>query len=378
MFCDFSLKNVFTGAVSGAMLFVWCGAPMAQVVDANAAAFAAQVQASMLALEDGDRDAPRDHWDPQYVVDTIGIEPTDLYNWVKTNVTFMPYPGLLRGAEGVLMDRVGNSLDQSVLMATLLTDAGFEVRLAHAKLPNDIVDKVWAQLAAARTRPSVAADAPSAAENASVVESAQQYGIDPMSAGGVIDASNDQAVQLLTDLGPKVADQTKRLLEIIGPMESPALVAQTIAAARLAIADHWWVEYHDNGTWTDLDLMAADEASGALVTPAETFDPAAIPAGQEHIVTVRVVTEQLKDGVLTDRVVLEQAITPRQLLGTTLGFRHFPMAWPEDWPQMTPDDVQIKLRSALYAQSEWLPVLVLGDAVFGTQGVLDTGELDPN
>ena len=59
MFCDFSLKNVFTGAVSGAMLFVWCGAPMAQVVDANAAAFAAQVQASMLALEDGDRDAPR-------------------------------------------------------------------------------------------------------------------------------------------------------------------------------------------------------------------------------------------------------------------------------------------------------------------------------
>ncbi len=366
-----ALKNLFTTALSAALLFVWCGAPLAQVgQDAEAAAFAAQVQASMLALEDGDRDAPRDHWDPQYVVDTVGIEPAALYAWTRENVTFMPYQGLLRGAEGVLMDRVGNSLDQSVLLATLLTDAGYEVRLARATLSADKVDAVWAALAAAR-QPPIEEDPQ--VENASVVATAEQYGIDSATVGDVIDVTNDQAVGILSDLGMQVTDQTARLSEIVGPMQTAELAAQTVADARLAIADHWWVEYQDNGVWTSLDLMP-----DAAVTAAATLDPAALPAGLEHQVTIRVVTEQLKDGALTNTVILEQVVTPRQLLGTTLGFRHFPMAWPEDWPQMTPDDVQIKLRSALYAQSEWMPVLVLGDAVFGTQGVFDTGAMDPN
>ncbi|MEO6300359.1 MAG: hypothetical protein ABIO62_12120, partial [Paracoccaceae bacterium] len=279
------------------------------------------------------------------------------------------------------MDRVGNSLDQSLLLAALLQAAGYTVQLKHADLSAAMVESLWAGLAAARTAAPASAEATPATEGAapeaSLLEAADLYGIDPVGVGNVIDTSNADAAQIFVDLAPNVADASAVLAGILGPIGSETSAADVVAAAKAALSDHWWVEYQDNGSWTGLDLMAADAASGALVPGSAAVDPSALPAQAEQLVTVRVIAEQLKAGALNQKVVLEQAIKPRDMLGATMGFRHFPMAWPEDWPQMTPDDVQIKLRAALYAQTEWLPVLTLGDAVFGSAGVLDTGELDP-
>ena len=381
MFLSRTLNRCVTATLTSALTFVWSGAPYAQtsaaLQDQQAAVFADQVKASLLALEDGDRDAPRDHWDTQYVVDQIGIEPADLFAWVQANVAYVPYLGALRGAEGVLMDRVGNSLDQSMLLATLLTDAGYPTRLAHANLPAAEVDGLWAGLVAARTVQTAVADAADVPQNASLLDAADLYGLDRGGVGEVIDKTNADAAQVFVDLTPDVGSASAALAHILGPAGVAEPAATIVAAAKAALADHWWVEYEDNGTWIGLDLMAPDAASGALVAPGDTFDPAALPEASEQMVTVRVIAEQLKDGTLNQKVVLEQAMKPRDLLGTTMGFRHFPMAWPEDWPQMTPDDVQIKLRAALYAQTEWLPVLTLGDTVLGSAGILDTGEIDP-
>ena len=78
MFPSKSLNKCLTAGITAALTFVWAGAPFAQttagIQDQQAAIFADQVKASLLALEDGDRDAPRDHWDPQYIVDEIGID----------------------------------------------------------------------------------------------------------------------------------------------------------------------------------------------------------------------------------------------------------------------------------------------------------------
>ena len=388
MFPNKSLNRCVTAALTAALTFVWSGVPYAQTVDAlqdqQAAVFADQVKASLLALEDGDRDAPRDHWDPQYVVDEIGIEPADLFGWVQTNVAFVPYLGALRGAEGVLMDRVGNSLDQSLLLSALLNDAGYPTRLAHARLPSRTVDGLWANLAAARSAQASALvkadqiDAPAVIpENASLLDAADLYGLDRGGVGEVIDKTNADAAQVFVDLAPNVRNATVALAYILGPAGVGQPGTVIVTAAMAALSDHWWVEYQDNGAWMGLDLMAPDAASGALAAAADTFDPAALPQASEQLVTVRVIAEQLKAGTLIQKVVLEQAKKPRDLLGSTIGFRHFPMAWPQDWPQMTPDDVQIKLRAALYAQTEWLPVLTLGDTVLGSAGILDTGEIDP-
>ena len=119
----------------------------------RALAYAVQLKRSLQAIEDGRQQAPRDRWDPQFIVDTVGISPAALYSYVRSNVGWVPYRGQLRGPVGTLMDRRANSLDMSLLLARLLTLAGHDVRLAHAELSEDTVDKLWQNLSALTANP---------------------------------------------------------------------------------------------------------------------------------------------------------------------------------------------------------------------------------
>jgi hypothetical protein len=60
-----------------------------------------------------------------------------LVAFVNEKIAFQPYQGLLRGVQGTLNSRAGNSLDQSVLLAKLLKDAGFEARIANTQLSQE-------------------------------------------------------------------------------------------------------------------------------------------------------------------------------------------------------------------------------------------------
>lgn len=95
-----------------------------QVPQPAVTAAPASLEGSLRALEDGLREAPRDRWDPQFVVAQVGTRPDQLLGWVRENTVWIPYQGTLRGAVGVLNDRMGNSLDRAVLLATLLQRAG--------------------------------------------------------------------------------------------------------------------------------------------------------------------------------------------------------------------------------------------------------------
>lgn len=378
-------KTLRTG-MAASMVFVWYLAPALKASAATdqerALDFASQVKSSMQAIEDGDRDAPRDRWDPQYIVDTVGIEPDDLTRWVQNMVRWMPYRGSLRGAEGVLMDRVGNSLDQSLLLVSLLKIAGHDVRLAHSNLTPPTVERLWQELIGARNQPVISTYSKREIETPAVenklLVTADLYGIDHVRLAEMIASIDGEATSLSTTFAERIRNQTERLAAIVGPIDSEAVAATIVEDARRSLADHWWVQVKRDGRWVDIDLMASHDNIGETQSPAvETFDPDALPADMEQHVIVRVIVEQLKNNSLTEHTVLEQSVRPRDLQAFTLGFRHFPMAWPEKWPQVTPEDIQIKLRAALLTQTEWLPVLVLRDVVVGKEGVFDTGDLDP-
>jgi hypothetical protein len=62
-----------------------------------------------------------------------------IFEWVKENIEYEPYNGSLRGAVGTLIDRKGNSVDQSLLLVELFRYRGLNARLARAhKTPADI------------------------------------------------------------------------------------------------------------------------------------------------------------------------------------------------------------------------------------------------
>src|SRR6266850_887849 len=70
-------------------------------------------------------DLPRAEFDPGALSELLGKDPQKLFEWVRDRTWWAPYRGLLRGAKGVMLDRVGSNLDRAVLLADLLRRAGY-------------------------------------------------------------------------------------------------------------------------------------------------------------------------------------------------------------------------------------------------------------
>ncbi|MGE3894429.1 MAG: hypothetical protein AB7G46_09530, partial [Alphaproteobacteria bacterium] len=391
-------RSSFIGAVvAGLMIIVWGLQPaLAQSSQPDVTEIARELERSFLAIEDGERDAPRDRWDPQYVVDQVGIEPEALFDWVRSNVAWVPYRGMLRGAVGVLMDRRGNSLDIALLLDALMTAAGYETRLAHAELADDQVDGLWARLLAPPEPEEEEGDVEAAvngdmdpgefedmpdpdadgAEFGPAVV-ASDYGLDPAAVETTLGEGDEGATDLGVELGERVSDQVERLAGLIGPADGGlALDLQEIEALD-ALSDHWWLQFNQNGDWLDLDPLEPDGVVGAsLALPETTIAADALPPELAHRVMLRVVTERWVDGATSEGVVLQHELTPADLIGQRIVLYHMPMVWPADWPATTPDDIQTRLRAAVLTQREWLPILTVGEEQFIQFSMRDNGEVN--
>ena len=89
----------------------------------------------------------RSQFDLEALLFKLDFDSESIINFVKQDIRFEQYPGLLRGAKGTLMSRAGNALDQSVLLAKVLKDAGYEARIAGTTLSEeqakDLIDQMF-------------------------------------------------------------------------------------------------------------------------------------------------------------------------------------------------------------------------------------------
>lgn len=76
--------------------------------------------------------------------------PEPLVDFVRDNIAFQPYAGLLKGARGTLLTRTGNALDQALLLGATLEAAGAEIQLVHGRLSTEQADRL---VRSARTDP---------------------------------------------------------------------------------------------------------------------------------------------------------------------------------------------------------------------------------
>ncbi|HEX8916581.1 MAG TPA: hypothetical protein VF796_29795 [Humisphaera sp.] len=298
------------------------------------------------------KEMPRDGFDPAAVVELAGRDPAALASWVRENTRLLPYRGALRGPAGVLLDRGGNSLDRSLLLAELLRDAGYEVRLASATLTDAQAAGLLAKLAAP------AADGPAAAGPA---------------VGGEVKQARD-----------RVRAQADKLLAAIG--DAPAdLAAREQKAAAAALADHWWVQRKAAGDkWIDEDPSGL---SG--LTPARTLPFAGgtaalpVPKADHHEVQLRVVIEVFRGGKLQTETVLTKDLVGAELLGRSVVFSHFFGRQPGDPTPAGATDARQKLRNNVIAQRTYLPAVWVDgraytEAAFTTDGEVDRDpKMDP-
>ena len=101
----------------------------------SVAAYTNRLIAFRQALTSIRNDIDRSYVDTEALLDTLEYDANRIIQFVKQNIRYEVYDGLLRGPVGTLLSKAGNSLDQSVLLAKLLKDAGYDARVVEGALP---------------------------------------------------------------------------------------------------------------------------------------------------------------------------------------------------------------------------------------------------
>lgn len=65
----------------------------------------------------------------------LGYDVARTFAFVRDEIRYEPYRGVLRGARGALASGAGNALDKTLLLAALLENGGHQVRLMRGQLP---------------------------------------------------------------------------------------------------------------------------------------------------------------------------------------------------------------------------------------------------
>ncbi|MCL6614796.1 MAG: hypothetical protein K6U03_09325, partial [Firmicutes bacterium] len=72
------------------------------------------------------------------LVDRLDRDPLKIYQYVRNELDYEPYPGLVKGPERTLLEKAGNDLDLAALLVVLLRAAGYRARFAQGRIRLDI------------------------------------------------------------------------------------------------------------------------------------------------------------------------------------------------------------------------------------------------
>jgi hypothetical protein len=316
---------------------------------------------------------PREEFDPAALSRKLGKDPNVQFAWVRDNTWWAPYRGLLRGSKGVILDRVGSSLDRAVLLADLLRLSGHTVRFVHAELPDADAVQLQGKLRPIpdRRRDPTPAEAPST-KQIHVVEAALPQG-EPSLAQQVADSK--RKVDEARALG------NSQYAQLYAAVKSSAHEDQTAGGkALVALQDHWWVERQENGEWIAMDLLLPNTAKRtALKNTTRTSVWSAdqemppIPEADWHAVQMRVVIERYEKGTTSESVVLNTELRPAEIIDRPVVLAHLPKPWPENPPDTRADPNS--LGNAAVAVKEWMPFLLIGDRPVAQSAFTDDGQL---
>lgn len=317
------------------------------------------------AAEQLDQEIPRETFDVTAVVRNLdpNPEPSAILQWVRDNTAWVPYRGALRGPTGVLMDRLGNSLDRSLLLAEMLRESGRTVRLAQVTLPELRAREVLADGQNAST--GAALKSPSApAELVHLERIAQVLRLDSGQLQSRTAAVAARSERVAVDLAKRIGAQALFLSEAFG--KSVDLAKNETQLALRAAADHWWVQVEDDEKWIDLDATLDRAKLGTPINPRRIL-PFDQPSGEipvtrddAHEITIRVMVEQSSEGRPTRKSVLEHRFRPAESFGELIVLQHLPLKWPATADLLRAQNPEVAVKEAALSQKEWLPVLKIG------------------
>lgn len=280
---------------------------------------------------------PRERFETHSVLEASDYDSESISLWVEQNTRWVPYRGVLRGADGVLLDRTGNSLDRSLLLARLFEDAGYDARLVRGRLAADTVKAILSDA----YRPAEALAPP-----------------EPLFVDSVMEAA------------ARAASEAAELATLVGPL--PVHIDREIEEAA---ADHWWIEAKLDDGWAVVDPLLSGPLAAMRPDPLERHTPGALPDSLFHKVTFRVVIERWNAGETTEEIPLEHTVRAAESVYHDFEVQFLPFQF-----EPAPDGSTAGSEAEAIAETaeEWLPVLRRGRDTIRQQGFDHHGNLERN
>jgi transglutaminase-like putative cysteine protease len=232
--------------------------------------------------------------------------PAAAFAFVRNQVAFEPYRGVMKGAQQTLVTRGGNAIDRALLLAALLRAQGVQSSIASGELSQAQAAALIAQIA---RRPAavelVAASVPTAVKATRADQSPRDQ---------ILKAPTSRAAANLKDAEASI-QAVSAAFDRAGKRPSPRVDAAD------SVRTHYWVRANLPGGVTDLDptLEAATEGS-RMTELRQTYDSPAVPAAQHQRLSLRVVAEYVEAGSIRSIELVTAEATAADLAGKALRF----------------------------------------------------------
>jgi hypothetical protein len=261
----------------------------------------------------------------------LGSDPTAIFHFVRDEIRYEPYTGVLRGALGTLLCRAGNSLDRSLLLAALLQKAGYKTQIAAGHLTTRpaqiLVNRLFEPV-----KP-VASGMPSFAELAPGLSAAM--GVDQSTLVQGAERLRENGDMRKKELLNHVDSQTSLLSDLFGKAGVSAGVITPNDQLLAEVSDHYWVQYQNPaGQWVDLDSSFPDAEPGkTVVSPTNTFAPDSVPEVLYHHLQITLTLRVAKvvggnDGETADTILLDRELRVADQQGKDIIVASFPVPLP--------------------------------------------------
>ncbi|MFZ0790552.1 MAG: transglutaminase domain-containing protein, partial [Chromatiaceae bacterium] len=230
----------------------------------------------------------RAQFDLQALHERLDYEPSAIIEFVTRQIAYEDYPGVLRGALGTLTSRSGNDLDQALLLATLLKDAGLDARIVAGTLPASQLDSKRLLLIERPARPGPFLQGPALAasdrKGSELIQALPRDGFRRFQSAHRADAAKGpDPEQTITAMTARLG----RVLKAAGPLAPPWRPGT-------GMRDYHWVEYREGGSgpWQAVHPIFNDGAGPGTTPETVTYFGDSIPEALQQRIRVQAFIER--------------------------------------------------------------------------------------
>jgi hypothetical protein len=266
------------------------------------------------------------------LADRLGSDPAAIFHFVRDEIRYEPYVGVLRGPLGTLLCRAGNSLDRSLLLAALLQKAGLTTQIANGQLSSQQAQTLVSRLfepvkPVPQAIPTMAELAP---------EIGRAMGVDQAKLLQFSDEMRQYGQKQRKQLMDYVDSESKYLSDLLSKAGVDAGVVTPNDQLVAEASQHYWVQYQNsNGQWVDLDSAFTDAEPGkANAQVTNTFAPDAVPEELYHHLRITLTLRVAQvaggnDGPTTDTVLLDKELRVAEQQGKDIILANYPVPVPD-------------------------------------------------